>query len=166
MHPTYLNISNLVFVERYIRKYGDVEFIRGLSKRLDLHVEARDAFNRQTYEQLSKLIDLVEAYIKEQAEKLAELVELLAARMPEVEELGLKEIRERLLSVVRESDIVIERLRARLEEIKEGKITHMTLDEAFDLVKELNEIWATAGKVVRFYMKLHTDLSPLFIITV
>lgn len=40
----------------------------------------------------------------------------------------------------------------------------MTLDEAFDLVKELNEIWAAAGKVVRFYTS-YTQICRLFKIT-
>ncbi len=45
---------------------------------------------------------------------------------------------ERLAAVVRESEVAIEKLRARLDEMREGKATHLTLDEVFDLVKELN----------------------------
>jgi hypothetical protein len=47
-------------------------------------------------------------------------------------------VEERLAAVVKESEIVIEKLRARLDEMREDKATHLTLDEVFDLVKELN----------------------------
>jgi hypothetical protein len=56
-------------------------------------------------------------------------------------------VEERLAAVVRESEVVIEKLRARLDEMREGKATHLTLDEVFDLVKELNELWdITSGE--------------------
>lgn len=70
---------------------------------------------------------------------------------------------ERLAAVVRESEVVIEKLRARLDEMREGEATHLTLDEVFDLVKELNELWDITSRFAGFYSSLYSDLSPLFL---
>jgi hypothetical protein len=59
--------------------------------------------------------------------------------------------------------VVIEKLRARLDEMREGKAAHLTLDEVFDLVKELNEPWDVTSRFARFYSSLYSDLSPLFL---
>jgi len=83
--------------------------------------------------------------------------------MPEFRELGLGEVEEQLVAAVRKSEVVIEKLRARLDEMREGKATHLTLDEVFDLVKELNELWDITSRFVRFYSSLYSDLSLLFL---
>ncbi len=67
-------------------------------------------------------------------------LEKLVAKVSEFKELGLGDVEERLAAVVKESEIVIEKLRARLDEMREDKATYLTLDEVFDLVKELNDL--------------------------
>jgi hypothetical protein len=75
------------------------------------------------------------------------------AKVPEFRELGQGDVEERLAAVVRESEVVIEKLRARLDEMREGKATHLTLDEVIDLVKELNELWDVTYRVPRRHVK-------------
>jgi hypothetical protein len=110
-------------------------------------------------------VESAENYIKNEGERLLNVVERLGGRVPEMEHLGLDEIRERLSTILRESEIVIEKLRARLLDVKEGRDIYLTLDEVFDAVRELNNLWDTAAKLVRFYRQLYSDLSPLFLIT-
>ncbi|MCU7787133.1 hypothetical protein ODS41_04235 [Pyrobaculum sp. 3827-6] len=152
-------------MERYIRKYGDAVFIEELVKLSELHTSSRQEFNTTVYEALSKIVESAENYIKNEGERLLNVVERLGGRVPEMEHLGLNEIRERLLTILRESEIIIEKLRARLLDIKEGRDTYLTLDEVFDAVRELNNLWDTAAKLVKFYRQLYSDLSPLFLIT-
>ncbi len=90
-------------------------------------------------------------------------LERLGTKVPEFRELGLGEVEEQLVAAVRKSEVVIEKLRARLDEMREGKATHLTLDEVFDLVKELNELWDITSRFVRFYSSLYSDLSLLFL---
>jgi hypothetical protein len=82
-----------------------------------------------------------------------------------MEQLGLNEIRKRLLTILRESEIIVEKLRARLLDVKEGRDTYLTLDEVFDAIRELNNLWDAAAKLIKFYKQLYSDLSPLFLIT-
>jgi len=152
-------------VERYVRKYGDAVFINELLKNSEQHISTMQQFNASVYETLTKVVDSAEGYLKGEGRRLAEVVERLSTRVPEMEELGLREIRERLETLLRESEIVIEKLRARLEDVKEGRAAHLTLDELFDSVKELNDLWDTAMRLVNFYKRLYSDLSPLFLIT-
>ncbi len=70
---------------------------------------------------------------------------------------------ERPAAVARESEVVIGKFRASLDEMREGKATHLTLDEVFDLVKELNELWDVTSRFARFYSSLYSDHSPLFV---
>ncbi|MEM0484941.1 MAG: hypothetical protein QW434_09640 [Pyrobaculum sp.] len=152
-------------MERYVRKYGDAVFINELLKNSEQHISTMQQFNASVYETLTKVVDSAEGYLKGEDRRLAEVVERLSTRVPEMEELGLREIRERLETLLRESEIVIEKLRARLEDVKEGRAAHLTLDELFDSVKELNDLWDTAMRLVNFYKRLYSDLSPLFLIT-
>ena len=152
-------------MERYVRKYGDAVFINELLKNSEQHISTMQQFNASVYETLTKVVDSAEGYLKGEGRRLAEVVERLSTRVPEMEELGLREIRERLETLLRESEIVIEKLRARLEDVKEGRAAHLTLDELFDSVKELNDLWDTAMRLVNFYKRLYSDLSPLFLIT-
>ena len=152
-------------MERYVRKYGDAVFINELLKNSEQHISTMQQFNASVYESLTKVVDSAEGYLKGEGRRLAEVVERLSTRVPEMEELGLREIRERLETLLRESEIVIEKLRARLEDVKEGRAAHLTLDELFDSVKELNDLWDTAMRLVNFYKRLYSDLSPLFLIT-
>jgi len=48
--------------------------------------------------------------------------------------------------------------------MREGKATHLTLDEVFDLDKELNELWDVTSRFARFHSNLYGDLSLLFLI--
>jgi hypothetical protein len=82
-----------------------------------------------------------------------------------MEQLGLNEIRKRLLTILRESVIIVEKLRARLLDVKEGRDTYLTLDEVFDAIREPNNLWDAAAKLIKFYKQLYSDLSPLFLIT-
>ena len=50
--------------------------------------------------------------------------------------------------------------------MREGKATHLTLDEVFDLVKELNELWDITSRFAGFYSSLYSDLSPLFLMVI
>ncbi len=79
-------------------------------------------------------MEAVERYIKNESTRLATVLEKLEAKAPEFKELGLGDVEERLAAVVKESEIVIEKLRARLDEMREDKATHLALDEVFDLV--------------------------------
>jgi phosphopentomutase len=110
-------------------------------------------------------VEAVERYIKNESTRLVTVLEKLEAKVPEFKELGLGDVEERLAAVVKESEIVIEKLRARLDEMREDKATHLTLDEVFDLVKELNDLWNITSRFVKFYSSLYSDLSPLLLMT-
>lgn len=118
-----------------MRKYGDAVFINELLKNSEQHISTMQQFNASVYETLTKVVDSAEGYLKGEGRRLAEVVERLSTRVPEMEELGLREIRERLETLLRESEIVIEKLRARLEDVKEGRAAHLTLDELCKRIK-------------------------------
>jgi phosphopentomutase len=109
-------------------------------------------------------VEAVERYIKDESTRLVTVLEKLEAKVPEFKELGLGDVEERLAAVVKESEIVIE-IRARLDEMREDKATHLTLDEVFDLVKELNDLWSITRRFVKFYSSLYSDFSPLLLMT-
>ena len=127
------------------------------------HGEARALFSAEVADSLAQIVEATERYIKNESARLAATLERLEAKVPGFRELGLGDVEERLAAVVRESEVVIEKLRARLDEMREGKATHLTLDEVFDLVKELNELWDITSRFARFYSSLYSDLSPLFL---
>jgi hypothetical protein len=110
-------------------------------------------------------VEAVERYIKNESTRLVTVLEKLEAKVPEFKELGLGDVEERLAAVVKESEIVMEMLRARLDEMREEKATHLTLDEVFDLVKELNDLWSITRRFVKFYSSLYSDFSPLLLMT-
>jgi len=150
-------------VERYIRKYGDVAFVADLTKTVHAHDEAKSLFNAEVADSLRQIVEAVERYIKNESTRLMTVLEKLEAKVPEFKELGLGDVEERLAAVVKESEIVIEKLRARLDEMREDKATYLTLDEVFDLVKELNDLWDITSRFVKFYSSLYSDLSPLLL---
>jgi acyl transferase domain-containing protein len=152
-------------VERYIRKYGDAAFVADLTKTIHAHDEAKSLFNAEVADSLRQIVEAVERYIKNESTRLVTVLEKLVAKVPEFKELGLGDVEERLAAVVKESEIVIEKLRARLDEMREDKATHLTLDEVFDLVKELNDLWDITSRFVKFYSSLYSDLSPLLLMT-
>jgi len=152
-------------VERYIRKYGDAAFVADLTKTIHAHDEAKSLFNAEVVDSLRQIVEAVERYIKNESTRLMTVLEKLEAKVPEFKELGLGDVEERLATVVKESEIVIEKLRARLDEMREDKATYLTLDEVFDLVKELNELWDITSRFVKFYSSLYSDLSPLLLMT-
>jgi hypothetical protein len=83
-------------------------------------------------------VEAVERYIKNESTRLMTVLEKLEVKVSEFKELGLGDVEERLAAVVKESEIVTEKLRARLDEMREDKATHLTLDEVFDIsVKNL-----------------------------
>jgi phosphopentomutase len=150
-------------VERYIRKYGDAAFVADLTKTVHAHDEAKSLFNAEVADSLRQIVEAVERYIKNESTRLMTVLEKLVAKVPEFKELGLGDVEERLAAVVKESEIVIEKLRARLDEMREDKATYLTLDEVFDLVKELNDLWDITSRFVKFYSSLYSDLSPLLL---
>jgi len=150
-------------VERYLRKYGDAALIAELTKTVNAHGEARALFNAEVADSLAQIVEAAERYIKNESARLIATLERLEAKVPEFRELGLGDVEERLVAVVRESEVVIEKLRARLDEMREGRAAHLTLDEVFDVIKELNELWDIADRFVRFYSSLYSDLTPLFL---
>jgi uncharacterized protein YPO0396 len=152
-------------VERYIRKYGDAAFVADLTKTVHAHDEAKSLFNAEVADSLRQIVEAVEKYIKNESTRLMTVLEKLEAKVPEFKELGLGDVEERLAAVVKESEIVIEKLRARLDEMREDKATYLTLDEVFDLVKELNDLWDITSRFVKFYSSLYSDLSPLLLMT-
>ncbi|MCI4447387.1 MAG: hypothetical protein JHC20_05700 [Pyrobaculum sp.] len=152
-------------MERYIRKYGDAAFVADLTKTVHAHDEARSLFNAEVADYLRQIVEAVEKYIKNESTRLMTVLEKLEAKVPEFKELGLGDVEERLAAVVKESEIVIEKLRARLDEMREDKATYLTLDEVFDLVKELNDLWDITSRFVKFYSSLYSDLSPLLLMT-
>ena len=66
-------------------------------------------------------MEAVERYIKNESTRLMTVLEKLEAKVPEFKELGLGDVEERLATVVKESEIVVEKLRARLDEMKGDK---------------------------------------------
>ena len=152
-------------MERYIRKYGDAAFAADLTKTVHAHDEAKSLFNAEVADSLRQIVEAVERYIKNESTRLMTVLEKLEAKVPEFKELGLGDVEERLAAVVKESEIVIEKLRARLDEMREDKATYLTLDEVFDLVKELNDLWDIISRFVKFYSSLYSDLSPLLLMT-
>lgn len=152
-------------MERYIHKYGDAAFVADLTKTVHAYDEARSLFNAEVADYLRQIVEAVEKYIKNESTRLMTVLEKLEAKVPEFKELGLGDVEERLAAVVKESEIVIEKLRARLDEMREDKATYLTLDEVFDLVKELNDLWDITSRFVKFYSSLYSDLSPLLLMT-
>jgi len=152
-------------VERYIRKYGDAAFVADLTKTVHAHDEAKSLFNAEVADSLRQIVEAVERYIKNESTRLMTVLEKLVAKVPEFKELGLGDVEERLAAVAKESEIVVEKLRARLDEMREDKATYLTLDEVFDLVKELNDLWDITSRFVKFYSSLYSDLSPLLLMT-
>ena len=152
-------------MERYIRKYGDAAFVADLTKTVYAHDETKSLFNAEVADSLRQIVEAVERYIKNESTRLMTVLEKLEAKVPEFKELGLGDVEERLAAVVKESEIVIEKLRARLDEMREDKVTYLTLDEVFDLVKELNDLWDITSRFVKFYSSLYNDLSPLLLMT-
>ena len=92
-------------------------------------------------------------------------LEKLEAKVPEFKELGLGDVKEKLVAVVKESEIAIEKLRARFDEMREDKAAYFALDEVFDLVKELNDLWDITSGFVKFYSSLYSDLSSLLLMS-
>jgi hypothetical protein len=152
-------------VERYIRKYGDAAFVADLTKTIHAHDEAKSLFNAEVADSLRQIVEAVERYIKNESTRLMTVLEKLVAKVPEFKELGLGDVEEKLAAVVKESEIVIEKLRARLDEMREDNAVYLTLDEVFDLVKELNDLWDITSRFVKFYSSLYSDLSPLLLMT-
>jgi len=128
-------------VERDIRKYGDAAFVADLTKTIHAHKETKSLFNAEVVDSLRQIVEAVEKYIKNESTRLMTALEKLEAKVLEFKELGLGDMEERLAAVVKESEIVIEKLRARLDEMREDKAVYLTLDEVFDLAKELNDLW-------------------------
>jgi len=131
-----------------------------LTKTVNTHGEARALFSAEVADSHAQIVEAAERYIKNESARLAATLERLEAKVPEFRELGLGDVEERLAAVVRESEVVIE------NEMREGKATRLTLDEVFDLVKELNELWDITSRFVRFYSSLYSDLSPLFLMVI
>lgn len=152
-------------MERYLRKYGDAALIGDLQKLADSHGDSRNRFYEEVVGQLSRVVDMAESYIREESARLSHTLERLIGRVPEFRQLGLGDVEERLAALSRESEVVIEKLRARLEEIRGGKTAYLTLDELFDLIKELDELWDITRRFVQFYSQIYSDLAPLFLIT-
>ncbi|ACB40176.1 hypothetical protein [Pyrobaculum neutrophilum] len=152
-------------MERYLRKYGDAALIGDLLKLADSHGDSRNRFYEEVVGQLSRVVDMAESYIREESARLSHTLERLIGRVPEFRQLGLGDVEERLAALSRESEVVIEKLRARLEEIRGGKTAYLTLDELFDLIKELDELWDITRRFVQFYSQIYSDLAPLFLIT-
>ncbi|WP_258870398.1 hypothetical protein [Pyrobaculum aerophilum] len=92
-------------MKRYVRKYRDAIFINELLKNSEQHISAMQQFNASVYETLTKVVDSAEGYLKGEGRRSAEVVEKLSTRVPEMEELGLREIRERLEALLRESEM-------------------------------------------------------------
>ena len=139
-------------MERYIRKYGDAAFVADLTKTIHAHGEAKSLFNAEVVDSLRQIVEAVERYIKNESTRLMTVLEKLEAKVPEFKELGLGDVEERLATVVKESEIVIEKLRARLDEMREDKATYLTLDEVFDLVKELNDLWNITSRLCQILL--------------
>lgn len=148
-----------------MRKYGDAALIDELIKTTNAHGESRRRFNTEVVESLGRIIDLAESYIKNETDRLILVLEKLGGRVPEFKQLGLGDVEERLATIVKEADVVIEKLRAKLDDIREGGAPYLTIDELFDLVKELNELWDITSRFVKFYNQIYSDLAPLFLIT-
>lgn len=128
-------------MEKYVRKYGDAALIAELTKTVNTHGEARALFSAEVADSLAQIVEAAERYIKNESARLAATLERLEAKVPEFRELGLGDVEERLAAVVRESEVVIEKLRARLDEMREGKAHPPHPRRSVDLVKELNELW-------------------------
>lgn len=152
-------------MERYVRKYGDAAFALEAEKTVDIHNSQKSTYNAKVTELLSSVYELTDAYVRSEVARLAVLLERLSSKVPEFRELGLADIEEKLAELVRDSEVVLERLRAKIDEMKNGEVPYLTLDEAFDLVKQLEDLWAATERFVKFYSRLYSDLSPLFLVT-
>jgi hypothetical protein len=49
--------------------------------------------------------------------------------------------------------------------MREDKAAYFALDEVFDLVKELNDLWNITSGFVEFYSSLYSDLSSFLLMT-
>jgi hypothetical protein len=136
-----------------------------LTKTVYEHEEAKSLFNEEVAVSLRQSVEAVERYIKNESTRLMTVLEKLEAKVPEFKELGLGDVEERLAAVVKDSEIVIEKLSARLDEMREDKAVYLTLDEVFDLVKELNDLWNITSRFVKFYFSLYSDLLSLLLMT-
>jgi len=97
-------------VEKYVRKYGDAALIAELTKTVNTHSEASALFSAEVADSLAQIVEAAERYIKNESARLAATLERLEAKVPEFRELGLGDVEERLAAVVRESEVVIEKL--------------------------------------------------------
>jgi len=97
-------------VEKYVRKYGDATLIAELTKTVNTHGEARALFSAEVADSHAQIVEAAERYIKNESARLAATLERLEAKVPEFRELGLGDVEERLAAVVRESEVVIEKL--------------------------------------------------------
>jgi phosphopentomutase len=141
--------------------YINTAFVVDLTKTVYAHNQAKSLFNPEVADSLRQIVEAVERYIKNESTRLMTVLEKLEAKVPEFKELGLGDVEERLAAVVKESETVIEKLRARLDEMREDKATYLTLDEVFDLVKELNDLWDITRDLSNFTL-VSTATSRLF----
>lgn len=152
-------------MERYLRKYGDSALVAELEKIASAHASSSGEFRKQLADLLSAILDATEQYIKSESARLVETVDKLVGRVPEFKALGLGDVVEKAFSLSKEAEVALERLRAKVEEVKRGEVVYTTLDELFDIVKELEELWNTVGRFIEFYVSIYKDLSPLLILS-
>ncbi|MEM4898729.1 MAG: hypothetical protein QXR18_11095 [Pyrobaculum sp.] len=71
------------------------------------------------------MYDLTESYIRNESARLLQLLNKLMSKVPEFKDLGLLEVEEK--EVIRNSEIVLEKLRAKINEMRNGGAPYLTL---------------------------------------
>ncbi|MEZ0318810.1 MAG: hypothetical protein ABWK05_02290 [Pyrobaculum sp.] len=152
-------------MERYLRKYGDSALVAELEKIDSAYAFSSGEYHRQLADLLSAILDITEQYVKRESASLVETVEKLVGRVPEFKALGLGDVVEKAFSLSKEAEVVLERLRAKVEEVRKGEVVYTTLDELFDIVRELEKLWNIVDKFIKFYISIYKDLSPMLILS-
>ncbi|MEM1787384.1 MAG: hypothetical protein QW085_02180 [Pyrobaculum sp.] len=112
-------------MERYIYKYSDVVFAAEVEKIIEMHNSKKSIYNTQTVDLLNAMYDLTESYIRNESARLLQLFDKLMSKVPEFKDLGLLEVEEK--EVIKNSEIVLEKLRAKINDMRNGEALYLTL---------------------------------------
>jgi len=127
MFGIYKNNLERSHVERYIRKYGDAVFAAEVEKIIEMHNSKKSIYNTQIVDLLNAMYDLTESYIRNESARLLQLLNKLMSKVPEFKDLGLLEVEEKLTEVIKDSEIVLEKLRAKINDMRNGEALYLTL---------------------------------------
>ncbi|MEM4437018.1 MAG: hypothetical protein QW680_00010 [Pyrobaculum sp.] len=96
-----------------------------MEKIIEMHNSKKSIYNTQTVDLLNAMYDLTESYIRNESARLLQLFDKLMSKVPEFKDLGLLEVEEK--EVIKNSEIVLEKLRAKINDMRNGEALYLTL---------------------------------------